>query len=386
MLTNWFPCHLLRCFLVDPEQSKRHVAADPVGLPREARPRMAALKMLLVACVLASVLAGAAQAVTIVPTFDSSFGAAPDVGAAESAVQAAIATVDSLYATPGTIPVLFRFDPSVTGFSQNALVTSSYDSWLGRLAAISAANPGQAVLSTAVASLPASGTVSQPMGFTAPYANLIMGQGLFLGFDASGTYHNQGGQSFAAVVTLGSSNNTSSPGFNAPAAQLAEHELDEVLGGGGAGTWIGSGESLYGATDFYRYLSGNGTDGSGTLGPRTWSASASIRTYFSINGGSSAVVDQQGNPIGFNQAGNGSDYGDFAGGSGFSHIQDAFYAGPAPLYTVASPEATMMEAIGYVVPEPTTVTLLGGMVAGLAFRRPGRRASRDKFDSRDAFN
>jgi hypothetical protein len=75
-----------------------------------------------------------------------------------------------------------------------------------------------------------------------------------------------------------------------------------------------------------------------------------------------------------NEAGGGSDYGDFANVA--VNIQDAFDPGPTNLYTAVSPEAVMLQSIGWDLPEPSTLALISGGigVVGLARRRRARRA------------
>src|SRR6516164_8803398 len=87
-----------------------------------------------------------------------------------------------------------------------------------------------------------------------------------------------------------------------------EHELDEVLGGGGAGSTLNFGSvascvtdptgffcNKVGPTDLYRYSSPNNP---------SFTGSSSASAYLSVNGGVTRIVQ-------FNQL-SGGDYGDFA--------------------------------------------------------------------------
>ena len=339
----------------------------------------------LLAGLLSAGLMGEAGALNITATFDSSFSTAANPVAAQAAVQTAITTMNSLYLTSASIPVLFMYNAALGGggSSNNVVFATSYNTWVSSLQNTLAANPGNAPLSTAVANLPATGSVSQSMKVTGAYWNAIMGQSLFLGFDSAGTFQPGGTGSYAAVVTLsapstiGNYYTVTGPGLNSTAVTVAEHELNEVLGGGGAGTSLRSSSTgsptSYGVLDLYRYSSGNGVDGPGTLGARSWTTSSSELAYLSINGGASAVLDANGHPVQFNQnGGSGADYGDLA--STYPNIQNAFVPLTAvPEYTDTSAEATMMESIGYTVaaPEPVTLTLLG-LGCGAAFLRRRR--------------
>lgn len=336
----------------------------------------------------AAVLLGteARATLTIDPTFASSITSLADATEVEASIDTAIAAIDSLYSNNGTIPVLFEYDSSLDGGAETESVdlTVSYNTYLQDLTNDSRHNPTNTVLATAVASLPARNSISQTVTVTAPFANLVLGQGLDDCFNASGTFVDTCGQAYAAIVTVSGSGDAyydSSTGYNSTATSDAEHELDEVLGGGGAGTTLTDTSSgtptSYGPTDFYRYASGNGSNCDGTLGALSWSDSSSVVSCYSINGGASAITDAQGNPIQFNQTGGGSDYGDFA--QTFAddpNIQDAYTPSEATaVYSGSSPEYTMMESIGYdgtSVPEPASMLLLGGTLPAIASLRRKR--------------
>ena len=341
----------------------------------------------------ATALTAPAHALTITATFDSSITSLANAAQVEGSITAAVDALNGLYSNAGTIPVLFTYDGSLGGgaMTSNVVFAPSYNSYLSALQAQAAANPGNTPLATALAHLPASGSVSQSVAATAAFRNLVMGAGLSTCFTASGGFNCSTGQYAAMVAVSAPSTNVSafyasSPGTSSEATAAAEHELDEVLGGGGAGSTVDESSTdnatQYGTLDFYRYLSGNGTDCTGTLGARTWNGGSNVVSCFSINGGASAILDAQGNPIGFNQTGGGADYGDFADPTHppDPNIQDAYEQSTSPpIYTASSVEAIMMQAIGYQLvqtnssssdaPEPATLALFGTALAGLAAMR-----------------
>jgi hypothetical protein len=145
-----------------------------------------------------------------------------------------------------------------------------------------------------------------------------------------------------------------------------EHELDEVIGGGGAGSSLNNFLNQgYGSTDLYRYLAANTPSYSTTT----------AASYFSINGGVTSIVSFNQNVPGSTCTG--GDFGDFAPpGTGAGQlIQNACNStGADAAYTAASPEYVMEQAIGWdPVPEPGTLALLGTSLLGFAALRRRRR-------------
>jgi hypothetical protein len=326
--------------------------------------------MLFVLSLVVVFTAPAAKAVVILPSFDSSVTTLSNASAVENAITTAINAMDSLYNNPGTVSVLFQFNAGLGGgaTTNSAIVSTSYSSYVSALQNDLTAHPGNATLAMAIAHLPTAPTLTTDFGnvpeisVTAPFANLILGTGKFLCFNSSGSFINGCNASTAgayeAVVAISST-----------VVSPIEHELDEVIGGGGAGTTltdISTGDpTALGPLDLYRYGStGAGcTIATGLTHTLSWTDSSSAVSCLSIDGGNTAFAQ-------FNQAGGGSDYGDFA--APVPAIQDAFESGTPPAYTTSSPEFEMMESIGYDTPEPGTIGLFVTALAGLGcLRRRG---------------
>ena len=294
-----------------------------------------------------------ANAMTITPTFDASITSNANAAAIEAAVNSAIGTFEGLYSNPVTIPVTFMYTTLTGGFlaeSATLLTSENYATYVSQLQADSAANPGNTVLATALANLAEGNDANGNSNMLLANPQLTM-----LGVPESGD----------AIVAI---NSNDSFAFSRPvpsteydAVGAIEHELDEVLGGGGAGSALNRCNTCgeFGALDLYRYSA-----------PFTPSYSTSSSAYFSIDGGVTEIV-------GFSDI-SGFDYGDF--NSGFEGpgqlIQDAISAsGQDEAYTTSSPEFEMMEAIGWdpapsvVTPEPGPMALFGaGLVALALFR------------------
>ncbi len=360
----------------------------------------------------------------ILPTFDSSITGASNASAIEGAISAAANAIGRQFSNAFSVPILFEaVHAGTNGFlaaSESTFYSSSYSYYTSLLKQAAAANPSNTILSTAAANL-AYGNKGGSYGIIA--TNTVfdaLGLSLPGGYNASGNFVGTGAYDGVVLINIDQPFSYAQPlpaynGSNLTydATRAMEHEIDEVLGGGGSGSTLNDiayygRNSPYdsftyyeGALDLYRY--------SGLHAP-SFSTSSAVSSYFSVDGGKTKIV-------GFNQYAQG-DFADFGPtsygcpGGGYGGppglIQDAFscpnQTGEA--FTSASPEYKMLEALGYdpatsgllalggpccsvgsggqsvaPVPEASTwaMTLAGfAWVAGAALRRPvsSRRAAR----------
>ena len=370
------------------------------------------------AVVLALILASPAHAtLDIVPTFDASITADSNAAAIESAINAAASAIGSQFSNPFEVSILFE---AVHGGSSGFLAGSestyygvAYSDYVSLLQGAAAANPANAVLNEAVANLAygnkggtfgiaATNTVLQALGV--PAADVPGG------YDASGNWAGGGPGVFDGVILI----NIDQPltytqplpaydGSNVTydAVRAMEHEIDEVLGGGGSGSTLND-VAYYGvdnpndpftffqgALDLYRYSAPH---------VASFSTNPSATSYFSVDGGVTSIV-------GFNQYSQG-DFGDFGpttnACSGGGHggpaglIQDAFVCNneTGEAFTSASPEYKMLEALGYnplttvSAPELPTWALMMLGAAGLGFagcRRRQREGEGQRPDANGVF-
>lgn len=337
---------------------------DGIALEMLLRLRAGAGYLGLVSAVVLAAIGSAkpSQALTISPLFDSSVTGSANAANYESAVNTAISRIEGLYSDPGTVSIVFKYAfGSFLGQSSTARASVSYNLYTNALALDAAANPQNNVLTTALANLSKGNDANGAMPISATEALLRVGLnigGLSPCFNASGSFISGCvGGSYDGVVTLSKSYgfsfsepfSTSSNKYDAIAT--FEHEINEILGGGGQGSSVGS-SSAYGPLDVYRYSAPN-TPSFSTAAPSS---------YFSIDGGVTNIVN-------FYQGTNG-DYGDFAPQGYVQSAQTNWNT--QPTYTTSSPDYKMMLSIGWdPVPEPATIALF--TPALLALRLLGRR-------------
>ena len=317
-----------------------------------------------------------ADALVITPNFGSSITGNANAAAIEGAINTAIGTIDGLYSPNNvSITVDFSYNPAAAG---NLLSTTqffydySYSAYKAALTADSTANLSNTNLALAVANLSKGNNANGQKDMAVAFAQALLLENYGLTAptfvaDAAVNINSNANFDFTRPV----------PGNQFDAIGGLEHELDEVLGGGGAGSTLNAlGNPFFankvGSLDLYRY----------SAGVPSFSTSSSVSSYLSIDGGTTAVV-------GFNQGAAppagcpGGDFADFApNGAGAGQlIQNACNStGQDEAYTTSSPEFLMEEAIGWdptaqvvATPEPGTLALLGTSLLGFAALRRRRR-------------
>ena len=187
-------------------------------------------------------VASQSHALVIVPTFDSSITGAANAAEIEGRIDSALSFYNR-FTNDATVKIVFQIGD--TGLGQNAstiygpLTAFDYESFL---AADSAAHPENKVLAGALPHINDGNGASDPL-VGALSANLRA-----LGLDTPGAFAADGsfltGGDFDAIITLSDAPDRLAYGDTVPdgeygANQTIQHEVDEVLGFGGAGSLLG---------------------------------------------------------------------------------------------------------------------------------------------------
>jgi len=365
----------------------------------------------LIICLLAAAAslcpASFANALTINPIFADTY-TGPNFGIpvvsldgnaqAISAITAATNQIASQYSNAVTVNLLFYGShDTANGFaaaSASGQTVYAYSQFTDALKADALAHPNNFALATAVANLGVGNGAADPANsFIVPTTAdaRVLGLGdASPQFDSTGTYLGGGGTVDAIVfINLDQPFSYTRPiqdvsaGIAFDAQTFMEHEIDETLGIGGAGStlndllldpnfaadFFGVSGSAFGPMDLYRYLA---------PGVPSYVANPALDfsqfAYFSIDGGNSFIDSFNQQAMIFGDAGDWGlaqicDGGVFLGGSG--GVQDAFECNNHQAdVTMGSPEDIALRAIGYDrIPEPTTLSLFGAGLVGAALRR-----------------
>jgi hypothetical protein len=333
------------------------------------------LRVVLVLVAPMLLLAHAARALTITPSFDSSITGAPNAAAIERSISDVITTYDHLIQDPIDVSIFFTRTVLPSNFLSQSLASLyavPYDSYAIRLAANALVfrNP---VLSTAVSNLAHGNSGQRVVDSSAGLRALgdTTKTGLL------GTDGVRGHGTLDGIVYL-----SSGPGLqysrpvlphHVDARWAIAHEIDEVLGiGGAAGSILNAAfdsgltsppffGGVIGDEDLYRYAA---------PGVPSLSLSPDATAFFSIDGGVDDLAQ-------FNQDHN-FDYADwFAAGSCLPLVQRAAFCSELSVnFTRNSPEAIALQAIGYdltAIPEPPAgILFLVGLGVLLLAKRPSR--------------
>jgi hypothetical protein len=308
---------------------------------------------------------------TIIPTFDSSITSLPGAAAIEGAINAAITVLEADISNPITVKIDFQNMTSGLGQSTSGVYTMSYFDYYNALKA-HMTTPEQLTALQSLGPAPTSAASPNPVNGST-FMEIGAPQGRMLGFNTPGVVAGPGGAVFDTIISLNTSITSPPNALNGSTYGLqsvANHELDEALGIGGLGSFLGSGFQGVGSLDLFRYSA---------PGVRSFStvSTTSPFSYFSLDGGNTVLSY-------FNQTA-GADYGDWLSNPippGFPvQVQDAFgQQGTNP--ALGTNELASFSTIGFqltsqVVPEPSTLTMLGSaavLASGFGRSRRKQRA------------
>jgi hypothetical protein len=271
-----------------------------------------------------------AHALSIIDTFGGSVTGNANGAQIEATIQSASNAIATLYSNPVTVTINFQLTNQGLGGSSQYLYAASYASYTQALKNDLAANPSNTTLASAVANLSKGNdaTGRTPMAVTSTLVDTL-GLG---NISAGGTVYLN-----SSLIYFGTG---TTPGNLYNGTAVIQHEIDEILGAGGAGSMLGTSLQNYytGALDPYRYSS---------TGAPSYTSSSALASYFSVDGGHTLLAR-------FNQMGVG-DYGDLYGTTLIQNY--AGTPGHTPEAFAGSLESTMLQAIGYDLAPAATSSL-----------------------------
>ncbi len=338
----------------------------------------------------------------IIPNFDASItGDAANRTDLMNGVNAAIAQIDAVItnnlngaANTANGAVNITFSETNMGLAGSTVlpnVTTTYAAYVNALMTKQtlSANDGLAIASLNYNPLV---TMNNPVNAN---ANIIIKDPLARVLGLGGVVASDG-QIFLNPALM---KNATPPGAGMDFTEgVAEHEIDEVLGIGGAGSqlrlnapYAGQGQpaGAIGPLDLYRYdTPPNPMAAPPAAGVRSYSLDPNAKApYFSITGGANPLVNfNQNGWVGNAATGSNADFGDWGNGTANStsgntppQVQDAFGVTNMNYY-LGTNEVTALDVVGYnvsytAVPEPGTLSLVGAALAAAGFARRRRAAA-----------
>ncbi len=292
---------------------------------------------------------------TIIPTFDGSITSDSNSGAIEAGINAMITRVEADITNPITVNITYAEENSGLGGSESFFYPNiPYSTYLNSLQHNQILSPSD---NTALASLPA-GPNNPVDGSPGVNVNVMLATALGIQ-NFTGT---------AGTISLNTSiMNLARTGSQNPSfydlQSVAGHETDEILGIGGPGTVLPDATTgSVGVLDLFRYAS---------PGVRSFTTNPSVNAYFSIDGGTTNLVN-------FDQNNEGADFADWGNGIPNAEagnippqMQDSFGT-PGAMVNIGPNELTALDVVGYnlaPVPEPGSMAILAAAVAMVLFLR-----------------